>query len=53
MKQVIIEREYSDESLYDLETDINWAIEEFEKKLTKNEHGFAKGIFKMTLTYEE
>ncbi len=54
---IIFKKAYDDESLYDLERDISEAIsEEYNPKMgdiPKDEDGWMKGTFKVTIEWEE
>ena len=48
----IFDKEYSAESLNDLEDDILWAIEE-EHNIPVDEHNFLKGTFHVVIEWSE
>lgn len=50
---IIFDRHYSEESLIDLDEDIRWALEEDIAEIPKDEHGFCKGEFRVTITWIE
>lgn len=49
--KVILKREYSDESMYDLSEDIYEAIQD--ANLPKDEYEFIKGMFTVTIEWRE
>ena len=49
---IIFEKEYDGESLIDLEDDVGVAIS-CDEVLPVNEHGFIKGTFRVTISWEE
>lgn len=50
---IIFEKEYSDESLIDASEDICESVFDDKLNLPQDEYGFRKGIFKITITWEE
>ena len=48
---IVFDKSYSDESLIDLDQDIRWALEEDFAVIPKDEHGFSKGEFRVTITW--
>lgn len=56
MEKIIFEQTYSDESLVDLGRDVQEAVDgdynEFLKFLPKDEHGFRKGTFRVTISWK-
>ena len=55
--KTLFEKEYDDESLYDLGRDMAEALDpeynELVTGLPQDEHGFRKGIFTVTITWVE
>jgi hypothetical protein len=51
MDKVIFEKRYTDESLLDMEEDILYKINRSD--ITKDEHGFYEGVFKVTVTWSQ
>ena len=53
---IIFEKEYSDESLYDLAEDVGESVMDYHnpkyKKLPEDEDGFKKGIFTVTIEWK-
>jgi len=49
----IFEKEYSDESLTDLQEDLYWTLNQETKGIPSDEFGFLKGTFKVTVEWEE
>lgn len=51
MKKVLLKKSYSDEELYDIERDINECFDDPE--IEKDEHGFSKGQYEVSVVYVE
>jgi hypothetical protein len=52
---VIFQKNYDDESLYDMPEDLGYAVDEENPdyhKLPEDEHGLKKGTFTVTITWE-
>jgi len=49
LQYITFRKEYSAESIIDIERDVNDAIED--SNIPKDEHGFHKGTFKVTIEW--
>lgn len=49
-QKTLLAKDYDDESLYDLERDVSEAVDE-SHAIPKDEHGFRKGTFRVTITW--
>lgn len=47
---IVFKKDYTDESLIDLQDDIEWEIEHF--GIEKDEHGFRPGTFTVTIEWK-
>lgn len=53
-KLILLEKEYSDEDLCDMERDVSEIYDNPEhKSIKKDVYGFTKGTYKVLVTYEE
>lgn len=50
MSKILFQKDYSDESLIDLESDICWLSEEADD-IPKDEWGFRAGTFRVTIEW--
>ncbi len=48
---VVIQKEYTDESLLDVDQDIIFAVDEMDAPDEKDENGFYRGHFELSLIY--
>ena len=50
---IIFDRDYSDESLVDLEQHLMDVIYDDSLNIPQDEYGFRKGVFKVTISWED